>query len=121
MARVKNGLTRHARHRRVIALAKGYYGRRKNTFRTANSAVERAMQYQTRDRKRRKRDFRRLWIQRINAAVRGFDPNFTYSAFINGCTKAGIGLDRKILADLAVRDPNSFNQIASLARAALSA
>jgi large subunit ribosomal protein L20 len=118
MARVKRGVTAHARHKKVIKAAKGYYGRRKNTFRTANAAVEKAGVYSYRDRKVRKRNFRALWIQRINAAVR--DAGLTYSAFVNGLNKAGIEMDRKVLADLAAREPESFKAIVEKARAALA-
>lgn len=121
MSRVKRGVTQHARHKKVIALAKGYSGRRKNVFRVANQAVTKAMQYATRDRKIRKRTFRALWIQRINAGVRAFDEKMTYSRFINGLDKAGIEVDRKVLADLAVNEPAAFEVIVSKARDALSA
>ncbi len=116
MSRVKRGVTTHARHRKVIKAAKGYYGRRKNTFRTANQAVEKAGQYAYRDRKVRKRSFRRLWITRINAAVR--EHGMTYASFINGLTKAGIEVDRKVLSDLAIREPDAFKAIVDKARAA---
>ncbi len=118
MARVKRGVTAHARHKKVLKAAKGYYGRRKNTFRTANAAVEKAGVYNYRDRKVRKREFRALWIQRINAAVREF--GLTYSAFVNGLNKAEIEIDRKVLADLAVREPAAFKAIVEKARAALA-
>jgi len=117
MARVKRGVTTHARHRKVIKAAKGYYGRRKNTFRTANQAVEKAGQYAYRDRKARKRSFRALWIQRINAASR--ECGMTYGRFINGLTRAGIEIDRKVLADLAVREPQAFKALVDKAQAAL--
>lgn len=117
MARVKRGVAAHARHRKIIEQAAGYYGRRKNTFRTAKQAVERAAQYAYRDRRRRKRVFRALWIQRINAAARGND--MTYGRFINGLHKADIAIDRKILADLAVREPEAFRSLVDQARAAL--
>ena len=118
MARVKGGSASHARHRKVIKAAKGYYGRRKNTFRAANQAVEKAGQYNYRDRRARKRQFRALWIQRINAGAR--ENGLTYSAFMNGLAKAGIELDRKVLADLAVREPESFAALVSQAKAALA-
>jgi large subunit ribosomal protein L20 len=118
MARVKRGVTAHARHKKVLKAAKGYYGRRKNTFRTANAAVEKAGVYNYRDRKVRKREFRALWIQRINAAVRDF--GLTYSSFVNGLNKAEIEIDRKVLADLAVREPAAFKAIVEKARAALA-
>lgn len=110
MARVKRGVTTHARHRKVIAAAKGYYGRRKNTFRVAKQAVERAGQYAYRDRRNRKRVFRALWIQRINAAARLH--GMTYSRFMDGLTKAGISIDRKMLSDLAIREPEAFAALA---------
>ncbi len=120
MARVTSGKVTHARHKKVIKAAKGYYGRRKNTFRTARQAVDKANQYATRDRKQRKRNFRALWIQRINAAVRELDPTLTYSRFINGLSRAGIEVDRKVLADLAVHEPEAFGKIVEKARAALA-
>ena len=118
MARVKSGKVTHARHKKVLEAAKGYYGNRSRNFRTATQAVDKANQYATRDRKTRKRDFRALWIQRINAAVRAFDPALTYSRFINGLSLAGIEVDRKVLADLAVHEPEAFAAIAGKARAA---
>jgi large subunit ribosomal protein L20 len=121
MARVKSGKVTHASHRKVIKKAKGYYAARSTNFRTATQAVDKAQQYATRDRKTRKRNFRALWIQRINAAVRAFDPAFTYSRLINGLAVAGIEVDRKVLADLAVHEPDAFNAIAERARAAVSA
>ncbi|MEL6126909.1 MAG: 50S ribosomal protein L20 [Pseudomonadota bacterium] len=121
MSRVKGGATSHARHRKVIKAAKGYYGARKSNFRTAKQAVDKAMEYATRDRKVRKRNFRALWIQRINAGVRAHDADLTYSTFINGLTRAGIEVDRKVLADLAVHEPAAFNAIVDQAKAALSA
>jgi large subunit ribosomal protein L20 len=119
MARVKRGVTGHAKHEKVLKAAKGYYGRRKNTIRVAKQAVERANQYAFRDRKRRKRTFRALWIQRLNAAVRPFD--LTYSRFIAGLNKAGIVVDRKVLSDLAIREPAAFQVIVEKAKAALPA
>ena len=116
MSRVKSGVVTHARHRKVIKAAKGYYAARSTNFRTATQAVDKANQYATRDRKTRKRNFRALWIQRINAAVRLFDPAFTYSRFINGLALAGIEVDRKVLADLAVHEPDAFNAIARQAQ-----
>lgn len=118
MSRVKRGVTKHARHRKIIGQAKGYYGRRKNTFRAANQAVERAGQYAYRDRKQRKRNFRALWIQRINAAAR--DHGLTYGRFINGLGKAGVEIDRKMLADLAVREPEAFKALVDQAQSALN-
>ena len=109
MARVKRGVTTHARHRKVIKAAKGYYGARKNTFRIANQAVEKAGQYAYRDRKVRKRNFRSLWIQRINAAAR--ENGTTYGRFINGLTQSGIEIDRKVLSDLAIHEPAAFKAL----------
>ena len=120
MARVTSGKVTHARHKKVTDAAKGYYGRRKNTFKTAKQAVDKANQYATRDRKARKRNFRALWIQRINAAVRSHDEALTYSRFINGLSLAGIEVDRKVLADLAVREPEAFGAIVEKAKAALA-
>jgi large subunit ribosomal protein L20 len=117
MARVKRGVTAHARHKKIIKQAKGYYGRRKNVFRAAVQAVEKAGQYAYRDRRQRKRNFRALWIQRINAAARAL--GLTYGRFINGLDKAGIEIDRKVLADLAVREPDAFKSLVEKARAAL--
>lgn len=118
MSRVKRGVTTHARHKKIIDQAAGYRGRRKNCYRTAKDAVEKALLYAYRDRRTRKRDFRRLWIQRINAASRLY--GMPYSQFMNGVLKAGIEVDRKILADIAVREPSSFEAIAVQAKAALS-
>ena len=120
MSRVKRGVTAHARHKKVRDAAKGYYGRRKNVFRVATQAVDKALEYQTRDRKARKRNFRALWIQRINAAVRSHDEALTYSRFINGLSLAGIEVDRKVLADLAVHEPEAFGAIVDQAKAALA-
>jgi len=120
MARVKGGVTAHARHKKVLKQAKGYYGRRKNTFRTANAAVEKAGVYAYRDRKVKKRNFRALWIQRINAAVREFDEKLTYSRFISGLIKAGVIVDRKVMADLAMNEPTAFKGLVDKARAALA-
>ena len=120
MSRVKGGTTTHARHKKVVKAAKGYYGRRKNTFKEAKQAVDKANQYATRDRKNRKRNFRALWIQRINAAVRAHDEALTYSRFINGLSLAGIEVDRKVLADLAVNEPEAFTAIVDKAKAALA-
>ncbi|WP_138379104.1 50S ribosomal protein L20 [Luteithermobacter gelatinilyticus] len=119
MAHVKRGVTSRARHKKVIKAAKGYSGRRKNTIRVARQAVEKAGQYAYRDRRVRKRQFRALWIQRINAAARLHD--MTYSRFMNGLKKAGIELDRKVLADLAVREPEAFKALAEQAQSALAA
>ncbi len=117
MSRVKRGVTKHARHRKVIGRAKGYYGRRKNTFRAANQAVEKSGQYAYRDRKQKKRVFRALWIQRINAAARMH--GLTYGRFINGLGRAGIEVDRKMLADIAVHEPEAFKSLVDQAQAAL--
>ena len=118
MARVSSGPARPARKKKIISQAKGYYGRRKNTFRTANQAVEKAGQYAYRDRKARKRNFRALWIQRINAAVR--EHGMTYSVFINGLAQAGVEVDRKVLADIAVKEPAAFAAIVEKAKGALA-
>ena len=119
MSRVKRGVTAHARHRKVLNKAKGYYGRRKNTIRTAKQAVDKAGQYAYRDRRVKKRTFRALWIQRLNAAVRPL--GMTYSVFINGLAKSGITVDRKVLSDLAIHEPAAFQAIAEKAKAALAA
>lgn len=122
MARVKRGTTTHAKHRKVIKAAKGYSGRRKNTFRTAVQAVDKAGQYAYRDRRVRKRDFRRLWIQRINAAVReASEHTMTYARFMDGLNKASIELDRKVLADIAVHDQDAFKALVGQAQEALAA
>ena len=118
MPRVKRGVTARARHKKILALAKGYRGRRKNVFRIAKQAVMRAGQYAYRDRRTRKRVFRQLWIARINAASRGL--GLTYSQFMAGLKKAQIELDRKVLADLAVRDPAAFGCIVEKAKAQLA-
>lgn len=117
MARVKGGVTAHARHKKVLKKAKGYYGRRSTTFRTANAAVEKAGLYAYRDRKAKKRTFRALWIVRINAAVR--EEGLTYSRFIAGLTKAGITLDRKVMADIAMNEPAAFKGLIAQAQGAL--
>ena len=119
MSRVKRGVTGHARHRKVIKQAKGYYGRRKNTIRVARQAVEKAGQYAYRDRKVRKRTFRALWIQRINAAAR--ENGLTYGRLIDGLKKAGIELDRKVLADIAVHEPQTFKGLVEAVSAAVRA
>lgn len=116
MARIKRGVTAHARHKKVIKAAKGYRGRGKNVYRVAVERVEKAMQYAYRDRRVRKRDFRGLWIQRINAATR--EAGMTYSTFMDGLKKAGIELDRKILAELAVSEPEAFKSLVEQAQAA---
>jgi large subunit ribosomal protein L20 len=119
MARVKRGVVSHARHKKVLKLAKGFYGRRKNTIRTAKAAVDRAGQDAYRDRKVNKRNFRALWIQRINAAAR--IEGFTYSQFIHGLNVAGIDMDRKVLSDIAMHDFDGFKAVADKVRAALAA
>jgi large subunit ribosomal protein L20 len=118
MARVKRGVTSHAKHKKTLKAAKGFYGRRKNTIRAAKAAVDRANQYAYRDRKQKKRSFRALWIQRINAAAR--EQGLTYGRFINGLGKAGVAVDRKVLADIAVREPAAFKILVDRARAALA-
>ena len=120
MARVKRGVTAHARHKKVLKAAKGYYGRRKNTFRTAQAAVVKAGTNAFKGRKQKKRDFRSLWIMRINAAVRAVDPTLTYSRLIDGLTKAGVGVDRKVMAELAMHEPAAFSALVEKARAALA-
>jgi large subunit ribosomal protein L20 len=117
MARVKRGVTAHAKHKKVLKAAKGYYGRRKNTIRVAKQAVEKAQQYAYSARKRRKRTFRSLWIQRINAAARA--NGLTYGRFIEGLTKAGVEIDRKVLADIAVKDAAAFTALVAQAQAAV--
>ena len=119
MARVKRGVTAHAKHKKVLKAAKGYYGRRKNTIRIAKQAVEKALQYGYRDRKRKKRTFRALWIQRINAAAR--ENGMTYGRFIEGLSKAGIEVDRKVLSDIAVKDMDAFKALVAQAAAAVKA
>ena len=119
MPRVKRGVTARARHKKVIALAKGYRGRRKNVYRIAKQAVMKAGQYAYRDRRQRKRQFRALWIARINAAAR--EVGLKYSTFMNGLKKAQIEVDRKVLADLAVFDKAAFAQLANQAKASLAA
>src|SRR5260221_10222773 len=109
MARVKRGVTAHAKHKKVLKAAKGFFGRRKNTIRAAKAAVDKSMQYAYRDRKNRKREFRALWIQRINAAVR--EHGLTYSRFIAGLAGAGIEIDRKVLSDLAIHEPVAFKAL----------
>ena len=119
MARVKRGTTTHARHKRILEQAKGYYGRRKNTIRIAKQAVEKAGQYAYRDRKVKKRSFRAIWIQRINAAVR--EQGLTYGVFMHGTKLAGIEIDRKIMADMAMHEPDVFKVIIAQVQAALDA
>ena len=117
MARVKRGVTAHAKHKKVLDAAKGFYGRRKNTIRIAKQAVEKSLQYAYRDRKNRKRNFRALWIQRINAAVR--EHGLTYGRFIDGLNKAGIEIDRKVLSDMAIHEPQAFAALVAKSKAAL--
>lgn len=119
MSRVKRGTVQKARHKKVLEQAKGYYGRRKNVFRVAKQAVEKSLQYQYRDRKARKRSFRALWIQRINAGAR--EHGLKYSTLINGLAKAGIEIDRKVLSDLAINEPDAFEAICKQAQGALDA
>ena len=118
MARVKRGVTSHARHKKVLKQVRGQYGRRKNTIRVAKQALEKAMQYAYRDRRTKKREFRSLWIQRINAGVRA--EGITYSKFINGLNKSGIKLDRKVLADIAYNNPEVFKSIVKKAQSSLN-
>ena len=120
MSRTKGGTVTHRRHKKILDAAKGYFDRRSRTFKVAKQAVDKANQYATRDRKVRKRNFRALWIQRINAGVRACDESMTYSRFINGLSLAGIEVDRKVLADLAVNEPEAFGAIVDKARAALA-
>jgi large subunit ribosomal protein L20 len=117
VARVKRGVTAHARHKTVLALAKGYRGRGSTAYRVAIEKVEKALRYAYRDRRNRKRDFRALWIQRINAGAR--QHGLTYSQFMHGIKLAGIDLDRKVLSDIATREPEAFQAIAATAQAAL--
>jgi large subunit ribosomal protein L20 len=119
MARIKAGQQTRARRKNILAAAKGFQGRRKNTIRTATAAVWRSGQYAYRDRKAKKRNFRALWIQRINAAARQHD--MTYSVFINGLLKAGVQVDRKVLSDIAIREPAAFAAVVEKAKAALEA
>ena len=118
MARVKRGVTSHARHKKVLKQVSGQYGRRKNTIRIAKQALEKAMQYAYRDRRTKKREFRSLWIQRINAGVRA--EGITYSKFINGLNKSGIKLDRKVLADIAYNNPEVFKSIVKKVQSSLN-
>jgi large subunit ribosomal protein L20 len=118
MTRVKRGVTSHAKHKKVLKAVKGQWGRRKNTIRVARQAMEKAMQYAYRDRRAKKRDFRSLWIQRINAGVRA--EGLTYSKFINGLNKSGIKLDRKVLAEIAYDNPEAFKTIVKKAQSALN-
>ena len=117
MARVKRGVTAHAKHKKVLKAAKGFYGRRKNTIRTAKAAVDKSLQYAYRDRKARKRNFRALWVQRINAATR--EHGLTYGRFIDGLNKAGIEIDRKVLSDMAIHEPAAFAALVAKSKASL--
>ncbi|MCJ8517967.1 large subunit ribosomal protein L20 [Pseudorhizobium tarimense] len=117
MARVKRGVTSRAKHTKTLKAAKGFYGRRKNTIRAAKAAVDRSRQYATRDRRAKKRNFRALWIQRINAAVR--ESGLTYGRFIDGLNKAGIEVDRKVLSDMAIHEPAAFGALVDAAKKAL--
>ncbi|MBI4967362.1 MAG: 50S ribosomal protein L20 [Rhodospirillales bacterium] len=119
MSRVKRGTTTHARHKKILKLAKGYRGRASTCYRVALQKVEKGLQYAFRDRRVKKRNFRALWIQRINAGVRAH--GLTYSRFINGLAKAGVALDRKVLSDLAIREPQAFKALVDQAQAALKA
>jgi large subunit ribosomal protein L20 len=118
LARVKRGVTTHARHKKVLELAKGYRGRGSTAYRVAIEKVEKALRYAYRDRRNRKRDFRALWIQRINAGAR--QHGLTYSQFMHGIKLAGLDLDRKVLSDIAIREPEAFQAIAATAQAALA-
>ena len=118
MARTKRGVTTHAKHKKVLKAVKGQWGRRKNTIRVARQAMEKAMQYAYRDRRNKKRTFKSLWIQRINAGVRA--EGLTYSKFINGLNKSGIKMDRKILAEIAYDNPEAFKTIVKKAQSALN-
>jgi len=117
MARVKRGVTAHAKHKKVLKAAKGFYGRRKNTIRIAKQAVEKSLQYAYRDRKVKKRNFRALWVQRINAAVR--EHGLTYGRFIDGLNKVGIEIDRKVLSDMAIHEPQAFAALVAKAKGGL--
>ncbi|KAB0677784.1 50S ribosomal protein L20 [Aureimonas leprariae] len=117
MARVKRGVTAHAKHKKVLEQAKGFRGRRKNTIRAAKAAVDRSKQYATRDRRVKKRNFRALWIQRINAGVR--EHGLTYARFIDGLAKSGIEVDRKVLSDIAIHEPEAFAALVAAAKKAL--
>jgi large subunit ribosomal protein L20 len=117
MARVKRGVTAHAKHKKTLKAAKGFYGRRKNTIRVAKQAVEKSRQYATRDRRAKKRNFRALWIQRINAAAR--EHGLTYARLVDGLNKAGIEIDRKVLSDMAIHEPQAFASVVAQAKKAL--
>ena len=117
MARVKRGVTAHAKHKKVLKAAKGFRGRRKNTIRAASQAVDKSMQYATRDRRAKKRNFRALWVQRLNAAAR--ENGLTYSRLIDGLNKAGIEIDRKVLSDMAIHEPEAFAALVAKSKTAL--
>lgn len=117
MARVKRSINAKKKRRKVLARAKGYYGMRSRSYRNAKQQVQHSMQYQYRDRRTKKREFRKLWITRINAAAR--ENGMSYSSFMNGLSKAGVELDRKVLADMAVTDPKAFSAVVEIAKAAL--
>ena len=119
MSRVKRGVTSHARHKKVLKAAEGFYGRRKSSITVAKAAVDKAGQYAYRDRRAKKRNFRALWIQRINAAVR--EHGLTYGRFIDGLGKAGVEVDRKVLSDIAIREPEAFKALVEKAQGALAA
>jgi large subunit ribosomal protein L20 len=118
MAHVKRGVTTHARHKKIVKMAKGYRGRAKNCFRVSIEKVEKGLRYAYRDRRNKKRNFRKLWIQRINAGVR--EHGMVYSQFINGLQKAGVTLDRKVLSDIATREPETFKSLVEQSKAALA-
>src|SRR3982751_5984938 len=118
MSRVKRGVTAHARHKKILKAAEGFYGRRKNTIRAAKPAVDKAGQYAYRDRRNKKRSFRALWIQRINAAVR--EHGLSYGRFIDGLTKAGIEVDRKVMSEMAISQPEAFGSLVAASKKALS-
>ncbi len=119
MPRVKKGVTAHARHKKILKLAKGYWGRRSKIYKVANETVMKALWYALKDRRAKKRDFRRLWIARINAAAR--NEGMSYSRLMNGLRKAGVAINRKMLADLAVRDADAFGKMVQVAREGLKA
>ena len=120
MSRVRPGPVTKARHKKILKAAKGYYGARSRTFKTAAQAVDKALQYATRDRRVKKRTFRSLWVQRINAAVRELEPSLNYSKFVNGLAKANVIVDRKILSELAVNEPETFKKIFDIAKSKIA-
>ena len=120
MSRVRPGPITKTRHKKILKAAKGYYGARSRTFKTAAQAVDKALQYATRDRRVKKRSFRSLWIQRINAAVRELEPSLNYSKFINALTKANVAVDRKILSELAVNEPETFKKIFDIVKSKIA-